>query len=143
MDTVKRDLEMYVPGDYRMTDDKAPVELLGMRVIDDLIADEVTYYKGIYEKRACRGFWMRCADGGKAAAVRQSECQRIAGCRLLGCNLQLWGEYTVITNGYDAAGNRNFTLENRLFIIKSLRQGVDGSSDSYQGQQTVFRKRGM
>ena len=48
-----------------------------------------------------------------------------------------------ITNGYDAAGNRNFTLENRLFIIKSLRQGVDGSSDSYQGQQTVFRKRGM
>ena len=55
MDTVKRDLEMYVPGDYRMTDDKAPVELLGMRVIDDLIADEVTYYKGIYEEEGLQG----------------------------------------------------------------------------------------
>ena len=46
---------MYVPGDYRMTDDKAPVELLGMRVIDDLIADEVTYYKGIYEEEGLQG----------------------------------------------------------------------------------------
>ena len=32
-----------------MTDDKAPVELLGMRAIDELISDEVAYYKGIYE----------------------------------------------------------------------------------------------
>lgn len=55
MDTVKRDLKRYVPGDYRMTDDKAPVELLGMRVIDDLIADEVTYYKGIYEEEGLQG----------------------------------------------------------------------------------------
>ena len=31
-------------------DDKAPVELLGMKVIDTLIADEVRYYKDIYEK---------------------------------------------------------------------------------------------
>ena len=33
-----------------MTDDKAPVELLGMQVIDELIADEVSYYKEIYEE---------------------------------------------------------------------------------------------
>ena len=28
-----------------MTDDKAPVELLGMKVIDSLIGNEVEYYK--------------------------------------------------------------------------------------------------
>ena len=38
-----------------MTDDQAPVELLGMRVIDDLIRDEVTYYKDIYEERGLQG----------------------------------------------------------------------------------------
>lgn len=38
-----------------MTDDKAPVELLGMRVIDDLIQDEVSYYKGIYEREGLSG----------------------------------------------------------------------------------------
>ena len=69
-----------------------------------------------------------------------SEDRRLSA---VGVQFTAVGEYTVITNGYDAAGNRNFTLENRLFIIKSLRRGVDGSSDSYQGQQTVFRKRGM
>lgn len=40
----------YEAGSYLMTDDKAPVELLGMRVIDDLIRDEIEYYRGIYEK---------------------------------------------------------------------------------------------
>ena len=33
-----------------MTDDKAPVELLGMKVIDQLIQDEVAYYKDIYHE---------------------------------------------------------------------------------------------
>ena len=33
-----------------MTDDQAPVELLGMQVIDELIADEVGYYKKIYKE---------------------------------------------------------------------------------------------
>ena len=32
-----------------MTDDKAPVELLGMKVIDELISDEVSYYRSIFE----------------------------------------------------------------------------------------------
>lgn len=44
------ELEEYVPGNYLMTDDKAPVELLGMQVIDELIRNEVTYYKRIYEE---------------------------------------------------------------------------------------------
>ncbi len=38
-----------------MTDDKAPVELLGMRVIDELIQDEVTYYRNIYEQQGLDG----------------------------------------------------------------------------------------
>ena len=52
---VGQSLEKYEAGDYLMTDDKAPVELLGMQVIDDLIADEVTYYKGIYEENGIDG----------------------------------------------------------------------------------------
>ena len=38
-----------------MTDDKAPVELLGMRVIDELIRDEVAMYKQLYEEQGIRG----------------------------------------------------------------------------------------
>ena len=38
-----------------MTDDKAPVELLGMRVIDKLIEGEVSYYKKIYEEKGLEG----------------------------------------------------------------------------------------
>ncbi|MBP5282644.1 MAG: fused MFS/spermidine synthase, partial [Lachnospiraceae bacterium] len=40
---------------YVMTDDKAPVELLGMQVIDDIIADEVNYYKEIYKEGGLKG----------------------------------------------------------------------------------------
>ncbi|MCQ2493298.1 MAG: fused MFS/spermidine synthase [Lachnospiraceae bacterium] len=46
---------VYEAGDYLMTDDKAPVELLGMRVIDSLIEDEVSYYKKIYEEEGIQG----------------------------------------------------------------------------------------
>ena len=38
-----------------MTDDKAPVELLGMGVIDDLIRQEVSYYRNLYEQKGLRG----------------------------------------------------------------------------------------
>jgi hypothetical protein len=38
-----------------MTDDKAPVELLGMQVIDEMIQDEVYYYKKIYKERGLSG----------------------------------------------------------------------------------------
>lgn len=55
MQEVSAGLTRYEPGDYCMTDDQAPVELLGMRVIDDLIQDEVKYYKEIYDKDGIRG----------------------------------------------------------------------------------------
>ena len=44
------DLTEYVPGNHLMTDDRAPVELLGMKVLDGLIRDEVAFYKNIYKE---------------------------------------------------------------------------------------------
>ena len=52
---VDKGFEKYYAGDYLMTDDKAPVELLGMKVIDELIHDEVVYYKGIFKKEGLKG----------------------------------------------------------------------------------------
>lgn len=45
METVVRDLRDYTGGDHILTDDKAPVELLGMRVLDELIDGQLSYYK--------------------------------------------------------------------------------------------------
>lgn len=45
----------YNKGKYCMTDDRAPVELLGMKVIDELIKDEVAYYKEIYNEKGIKG----------------------------------------------------------------------------------------
>ena len=38
-----------------LTDDKAPVELLGMQVIDSLINDELDYYKEVYREEGLNG----------------------------------------------------------------------------------------
>ncbi len=48
-------LQAYEPGDLLLTDDRAPVELLGIQVIDRLIQDEVGYYRGIYEEEGLQG----------------------------------------------------------------------------------------
>lgn len=55
MQRVADNSSAYVTGDYLMTDDKAPVELLGMQVIDQLIQEEVAYYKDIYEEQGISG----------------------------------------------------------------------------------------
>ena len=55
MGRVSQGLEAYAAGSHVMTDDKAPVELLGMQVIDELIKEEVAYYKGIYERDGIKG----------------------------------------------------------------------------------------
>ena len=52
---VRNGLTAYEAGEYLMTDDRAPVELLGMRVIDDLIRDEVAWYKWIYQEYGIEG----------------------------------------------------------------------------------------
>lgn len=55
METVSSGLAKYRAGNYLMTDDKAPVEVLGMQVIDDLIRDEIWYYKDIFEREGISG----------------------------------------------------------------------------------------
>ncbi len=55
MATVEEGLRKYEKGTYLLTDDKAPVELLGMSVIDELIQDEVGYYREIFEEEGIGG----------------------------------------------------------------------------------------
>lgn len=55
LEEVNQELEKQEPGQYILTDDKAPVELLGIQVIDGIIQDEVEYYRGIYEEEGLGG----------------------------------------------------------------------------------------
>lgn len=45
----------YEKGNYLLTDDKAPVELLGMQVIDGIIQSEIGYYKEIFKEDGIEG----------------------------------------------------------------------------------------
>jgi len=55
MSSVNDGLTKYEAGDLILTDDKAPVELLGMSVIDDLIQDELEYYKKRFKEDGIEG----------------------------------------------------------------------------------------
>ena len=55
MYTVREGLVTYIPGGRILTDDKAPVELLGMKVIDDIIQEELVYYKEAFAEKGIRG----------------------------------------------------------------------------------------
>ncbi len=55
MERVGQNLESCEKGDHILTDDKAPVELLGMRVIDGIIRDEIGYYKEIFKEQGLSG----------------------------------------------------------------------------------------
>lgn len=55
MRSVAMHLAPYTSGGRVLTDDKAPVELLGMRVIDDLISSELAYYKKIFREEGISG----------------------------------------------------------------------------------------
>lgn len=48
-------LTAYEAQDRILTDDKAPVELLGMQVIDDLIQEELAYYKKVFKEKGIKG----------------------------------------------------------------------------------------
>ncbi len=52
---VSRSLKPYKAGDLILTDDKAPVELLGMRVIDGMISSELKYYKKVFKEEGIKG----------------------------------------------------------------------------------------
>ena len=55
MSKVNDSLVPYKGGDLILTDDKAPVELLGMSVIDDLIQDELVYYRERFKEEGIHG----------------------------------------------------------------------------------------
>ena len=55
MGKVKDGLKKYEAGNLILTDDKAPVELLGMQVIDELITEETEYYKDIFREQGIQG----------------------------------------------------------------------------------------
>ncbi len=55
MSSINDGLTKYEAGDLILTDDKAPVELLGMSVIDDLIQDELEYYKKRFKEDGIQG----------------------------------------------------------------------------------------
>ena len=59
MERVSQGLIPYVGGAHILTDDKAPVELLGMRAIDDLIQQELAYYQEIYREEGLSGLLNR------------------------------------------------------------------------------------
>lgn len=55
MEHVNNSISEYNAGNYILTDDKAPVELLGIKVIDGLIQQEAAYYKEILKKEGIKG----------------------------------------------------------------------------------------
>lgn len=52
---VQDNLKVYEAGDLVFTDDKAPVEMLGMDVIDSIITEELEYYKEIFKEEGIEG----------------------------------------------------------------------------------------
>ena len=55
LERVAAQTAVYTPGNYYLTDDKAPVELLGMSVIDGLISRELGYYKEAFRRGGISG----------------------------------------------------------------------------------------
>ena len=55
MEEVRLGMTPYQGGSYIFTDDKAPVELMGMKAIDALIRDELGYYKELYHEKGLKG----------------------------------------------------------------------------------------
>ena len=55
MNKVRDNSIAYNAGKLIMTDDNAPVELLGMKVIDKIIRDEVAYCKEIFDENGVQG----------------------------------------------------------------------------------------
>lgn len=53
---VSAELTPCQPGTNVLTDDKAPVEMLGMRAINDLIRDELGHYKTVFREEGLAGF---------------------------------------------------------------------------------------
>lgn len=59
MDRMEEGLSWYQGGGHILTDDQAPVEVLGMRAIDGLIQEELGYYQTIYREEGLAGLLNR------------------------------------------------------------------------------------
>ena len=59
MERVQEHLVPYQAGNYVMTDDQAPVELLGIQVIDGLIQEEAAYYRDVLDEEGVSGLLNR------------------------------------------------------------------------------------
>ncbi|MBO4458912.1 MAG: fused MFS/spermidine synthase [Butyrivibrio sp.] len=57
MGKVRDNCICYEKGNNIMTDDKAPVELLGMKQIDSIIKSEVKYYKDVFKTQGIQGLF--------------------------------------------------------------------------------------
>ena len=55
LEIVSQTLEPYTGKGTILTDDRAPVELLGMRAIDGLIQNELAYYQNLYRTKGISG----------------------------------------------------------------------------------------
>ncbi len=55
MGMVATELEPYTAGDRLLTDDRAPVELLGMSAIDAIIDKEISYYRDLFRREGLAG----------------------------------------------------------------------------------------
>jgi len=55
LDDVKAGLTRWNGGDHIFTDDKAPVELIGMRTLDDILGQMTVFYKQVLEEQGLSG----------------------------------------------------------------------------------------
>ncbi len=55
MKRILNTMEPYRAGGRKLTDDQAPVELLGMRAIDEIIQEEIGYYKDVLQREGVGG----------------------------------------------------------------------------------------
>ena len=56
MKTDDNNIEIYKPGNNILTDDRAPVEVLGMRAIDEIISKELDYYREVINEEGIYDF---------------------------------------------------------------------------------------
>lgn len=63
MGQVNQNLEPIEKGDYILTDDQAPVELLGMQVIDGIISNTLDYYRGELTGKSWEEIWSMIQAG--------------------------------------------------------------------------------
>ena len=55
MSELSSSLSEHPAGDMVLTDDKAPVEVLGMRMLDTYIGGEISYYRGVFKMGGLSG----------------------------------------------------------------------------------------